>query len=169
MDWGVVFGLAGFGVGLVSLIYARTQAVHARRQADAAHLVTTLELQRTMSERIYQGRMDLVRNPGTARMYLDANPILREIYPDVAAMEAIVPLRNLIDGLQDMYFLRKEGIVGDHHWRNWMAAFGPIATMPIARQIFDNAIARQALEPEFIEFLRPMFEGKPLGDPKPAR
>lgn len=45
VDWGVVFGLTGVAVGSLSLLYARTQAIHARRQADAANLATTLQLQ----------------------------------------------------------------------------------------------------------------------------
>ena len=166
MDWGIIFGLTGLGVGLLSLVYARTQAVHARRQADAAHLVTTLEIERAMSERIYQVRMDLIRNAGAVKLYLDANPAMREVYPDAAAMDAGVVARNMIDGLQDMYFLRKLAIVGDHHWRNWLAAFAPFANMPVTRTIFDNAVTREAITAEFATFLRPIFDNQPLGDPK---
>jgi hypothetical protein len=51
-------------VGMLSLVYARTQALHARRQADAAHLATTLEVQQAMAERMYQARLNLTSNPG---------------------------------------------------------------------------------------------------------
>ena len=157
------------GVGMLSLVYARTQALHARRQADAAHLAATLEVQQAMAERMYQARMSLIRNPGTMALYLEANPEMRELYPDVASVESTIVVRNIMDALQDIYFLRKVAIVGDHHWRNWMASFAPIARMPIARTIFDNAVERAAIDPEFAEFLRPIFDSQPPEDPKVKR
>lgn len=168
MDWGVVFGLGGMTVGLLSLVYARTQALNARRQADAAHLASTLEVQRAMAERIYQVRMDLVRSPEATEMYLDANPGLRKVFADATSLESVVIVRNMLDGLQDMYFLRKAGIVGDHHWQNWVAAFGPVARIPLARRIFDNAVERNAIDAEFAAFVRPLLDGGTLVDPKNA-
>jgi hypothetical protein len=117
-------------VGMLSLVYARTQALHARRQADAANLAATLEVQQAMADRMYRARLGLTSNPRIMALYLDANPEMRELYPDVASVETTVVVRNIIDALQDMYFLRKTAIVGDHFWRNWMASFGPVARMP---------------------------------------
>ncbi|MGC1381349.1 MAG: hypothetical protein WA814_10060, partial [Candidatus Baltobacteraceae bacterium] len=125
MDLGVVFGATGMAIGMLSLVYARTQALHARRQADAAHLAATLEVQQAMADRMRQARTNLTSNPGIMAMYLEANPEMRELYPDVASVETTVVVRNIIDALQDIYFLRKAGIVGDHFWRNWMASFVP--------------------------------------------
>jgi len=75
-------------------------------------------------------------------------------------------IRNMIDGLQDMYFLRKRAIVDDHHWRNWTAMFLPLAQMPLTRQIYDNAVARKAVDAEFAAFVQRVFDGRPLGDPR---
>jgi hypothetical protein len=155
-------------IGMLSIVYARTQALHARRQADAAHLATTLEVQQAMAKRMYQTRLNLTSNPGIMAMYLEANPEMRELYPDVASVESTVVVRNIIDALQDMYFLRKMAIVDDHFWRNWMASFVPVARMPITRAVFDNAVERAAIEPEFASFLQPIFESRPLVDPKLA-
>ncbi len=166
MDLGVVFGATGMAVGMLSLVYARTQALHARRQADAAHLATTIEVQQAMADRMYRARTSITSNPGVMALYLEANPEMRELYPDVASVETTIAVRNLIDTLQDMYFLRKAGIVGDHFWRNWMASFLPIARMPIARAVFDNAVKRSAIDPEFATFLHPAFESQTPGDPK---
>jgi hypothetical protein len=58
------------------------------------------------------------------------------------------------------------GIVGDHFWRNWMASFVPVARMPIARAVFDNAVKRAAVEQEFASFLQPFFESQAPVDPK---
>lgn len=165
-DWGIVFGLTGIGVGLLSLVYARTQAIHARRQADAAYVATSLQLQREMSDRINKARMELMRDPAAAKMYLAAIPELARLVPEGSDLDTIVMIRNAIDGLQDMYFLRKRSIVDGHHWRSWTSSFAVIVRMPIARPIFDNAVARDALDPEFVAFLRPLFDGQLLADPR---
>jgi hypothetical protein len=166
VDWGVVFGLTGVGVGMLSLIYARTQALNARRQADAAHLSTRLDIQRAMADRAYQAQMEMLRNTKAAQMYFDANPSMREVYEDGDAFEVGVFIRNMIDGFQDMYFLRKRGIVDDHHWCNWVAVFLPIARMPLTRRIYDNAVNRMAIDAEFAEFLKPVFAEQSLRDPR---
>jgi hypothetical protein len=167
VDWGVIFGLTGVAVGSVSLLYARTQAIHARRQADAANLATTLQLQREMSDRIFQHRMALIRDPLIAKIYYENIPNLPEIArEDGHTLESLVTIRNAMDGLQDMYFLRKRGIVEKYHWRHWTAAFSVVARAPVARMVYDNGIARDVWEPEFVEFLRPLFDGQPLVDPK---
>ncbi len=167
VDWGVVFGLTGLAVGSLSLIYARTQAIHARRQADAAHLATTLQLQREMSDRIFKHRMALVRDPLIAKIYYENIPnspnINRE---DGQTLESLVTIRNALDGLQDMYFLRKRGIVEKYHWRHWAAAFSVVARAPVARLVYDNGIEHDVWEPEFVAFLQPLFDGHPLSDPK---
>jgi hypothetical protein len=73
-------------------------------------------------------------------------------------------VRNAIDEMQDIYFLRKRALVDDHHWRTWVSAFIPIARIPFTRDVFENAASRQALEPEFEAFFRSILEGKPVGD-----
>lgn len=166
IDWGVVFGLSGFAVGLGSLVYARTQAINARRQADAAHLASTLQTQQEMTDRIHRARMDLLQDPIVGKLYLDAIPQLKESLPPDTSLQAVINVRNTIDGLQDVFFLRKRAIVEDHHWRAWTAHFVPISRLPITRPIFEGAAVRGALHPEFVAFLRPIFAGEPLADPK---
>jgi hypothetical protein len=168
LDWGVLFGVTGFCVGLLSLVYARTQALHARRQADAANMATALQLQREMSDRIFQHRMALIRDPGIAKMYYENVPGLSEALEDgKATLESVVTIRNAIDGLQDVYFLRKRGIVEEYHWRHWASAFSVIGRAPMFHLVYENAVARNALDPEFAAYLRPLVDGRPLTDPKP--
>jgi hypothetical protein len=42
----------------------------------------------------------------------------------------------------------------------------PISRMPLTRSIYDNAVSRGALDAQFAAFLRPIFDGKTLADPK---
>jgi hypothetical protein len=167
VDWGVVFGLAGVAVGSLSLIYARTQAIHARRQADAAHLATTLQLQREMSDRIFQHRAALIRDPSVAKAYYEAVPHFAKLLDEgTVGIEGITLTRNAIDGLQDVYFLRKRGIVEEYHWRAWATAFAVLARTPVMRIVYDAAVARDALDPEFAAYFAPLLDGHPLPDPK---
>jgi hypothetical protein len=167
VDWGVVFGVTGFCVGLLSLVYARTQALHSRRQADAANMAIALQLQHEMSERIFQHRMALIRDPGIAKMYYENVPGLSEALENgKTTLESVVTLRNAIDGLQDVYFLRKRGIIEEYHWRHWASAFNVIGRVPMFHLVYQNAVARNALDPEFAAYLRPLVDGRPLSDPR---
>jgi hypothetical protein len=165
MDLGVVFGLSGMAVGVISLVYARTQALHVKRQADAANRAATMEIQSAMMQRLYDIRSQLVNSPVAVQQYLAANASMREIYQDAEYLKSTIFVRNGIDGLQDIYFLRKRSLVDDHHWRNWISAFVPLARMPLTRAIFENAVSRQALEPEFEDFFRHLLDGRPAPDP----
>ncbi len=164
-NWGVVFGLIGIGISLISVIYARTQAIHARRQADTSYVATSLQLQREMSDRIYKTRTDLMRDPIAANMYVAEIPELANLVGDASRLNTLVTIRNAIDGLQDMYFMRKRSIIDDHHWRNWITSFVVLARMPVTRALFDSAVSREALEPEFVAFVQPLFEGRLPDDP----
>ena len=72
---------------------------------------------------------------------------MRELYHDPEYLKSTLFVRNGIDGLQDIYFLRKRSLVDDHHWRNWISAFGPPARMALTREIFENAVSREAFRP----------------------
>jgi hypothetical protein len=169
MDLGVVFGLSGMAVGFVSLVYARTQALNVQRQADAAHRAATMEIQNAMVQRLYDIRAQLVNSPAALKEYFDANPAMHDLYHDADYLRSTIFVRNGIDGFQDIYFLRKRSLVDDHHWRSWTTAFVPIARMPLTRAVFDNAVSRQALEPEFEAVFRTMLDGEPVSDPAPQR
>ncbi|HKE37859.1 MAG TPA: hypothetical protein VKB39_10505 [Candidatus Baltobacteraceae bacterium] len=167
VDWGVVFGLTGVACGLGSIVYARTQSIHARRQADAANVATTLQLQREMSDRIFQHRMALVQDPIVAKVYYKALPALPEAgAEDGVVLASLVTMRNAIDGLQDMYFLRRRGVVERYHWRHWTSVFNTVSQAPTMRLVYDHGVEHNVWEPEFVEFLRPVFDGQPLADPK---
>ena len=169
MDLGIIFGLSGMAVGVLSLAYARTQAVHIRRQADAANQATTIEIQNAMMDRLFEIRNQLMNSPIAIEEYLKANPGLRELYHDPEYLKSTIMVRNAIDALQDLYFLRKQSLMADHHWRNWMAAFGAITRMPLTRAIFENGVSRDSFEPEFVAFFRQLLDGGTVPDPAPTK
>jgi hypothetical protein len=165
MDLGTIFGLLGFVTAVLSAIYSRTQAVEARRQAEAAHASMAVDLSRSLNEQMLQSREGLVTNALLAREYLEANPVIAAMCPNPAALEAFVTVRNVIDTLQDMYFLRKEGVASSHQWRHWTSPLVPIARMPTFRTAFENAARGKAIDPEFAEWIAPLLDGKVPGDP----
>lgn len=169
MDLGVVFGLSGMAVGFVSLAYARTQALHLRRQADAANRASTMEIESALMQRLYDIRTQLFASPVVMEEYLSSNPAMRKLYHDPEYLKSTLMVRNVIDGLQDIYFLRKQSLVDNHHWRNWTTAFVPLARMPLTRAVFENASSRQALEPEFEQFFRSLLDGDAAADPAPGK
>jgi len=165
MDLGVIFGFTGFVTAVLSAIYSRTQALEARRQAEAAHASTMVELSRSLNEQMLQSRATLIANDSLVREYLDANPAIAKMCPDPSAIRAFITVRGVIDTLQDMYFLRKSGIATSHQWRHWTTPLVPVARMPTFRLVFENAERGGAIDPEFAAWSRPLLDGKALADP----
>jgi hypothetical protein len=120
-----------------------------------------------MSDRIFQHRAALIRDPSVAKAYYEAIPHFAKLLDEGAVgIEGITTIRNAIDGFQDVYFLRKRGIIEEYHWRAWYSAFAVLARSPVMRIVYDAAIARSALDPEFAAYFAPLLDLQPLADPK---
>lgn len=172
MDLGTLFGLAGFVVAMVSLVYVRTQAEASRTQAKAtleqvriARRLAALEVSLTLADRAFDVRRALVEEPMVVDAFLRANPTLEETYARAGGLRAVVMLRKLLDNTHDIYLLRREGVASDAHWRNWTAALVPFTNMPELRVVFDNAVERGMFDGEFVDFLRAVMQGAPIPDP----
>ena len=71
-----------------------------------------------------------------------------------------------MDTMQDVYFLRKDGIVTDQYWHVWTKTFfRSYAKMPTFLAVFEFAAEEELLHPEFVAFFRPLIEGEALSDP----
>jgi hypothetical protein len=165
MDLGMVFGFLGFVTAVLSAIYSRSQALEAKRQAQAAHASTMVELSRSLNEQMLDSRASLIANDSLVREYLEANPRVAKMCPDPDSFRSFVTVRGVIDTLQEMYFLRKSGVATSHQWRHWTTPLVLIARMPTFRLAFENAEQGGAIDPGFAAWTRPLLEGKIPDDP----
>jgi hypothetical protein len=157
VDYGVVFGLAGLIAGLGSVVYARSSASAARRQAEESARVALVEISRDLNERVVAARGDIVGDPVLWEEFRAANPDLAQLY---AEARPTILMRNYIDLSQDVFILRKRGIVQDHHWRNWAGSLLVNSRLPTFRRVLENTSQRKLLEPDYEAFLRGLLEGR---------
>jgi hypothetical protein len=172
MNFGTLFGISGFVIALVSLVYVRTQAKASRTQAEAmldqvriARRLAVLEVNLTVADRAFEMRRELIKEPGVLDAFLRANPMLEDVYARAGGIRAVAMLRVFLDNAQDIYLLRKEGIAADPHWRNWTASMVPFTNMPELRVVFENAVERGMFDGGFVDFLRAMMRGDSIPDP----
>lgn len=165
VDYGILFGSVGIVVALASATYARAQATATRRQADAEAHLARVEVSRALGDRVRHVRALLLANPDATKEYLESNPALAAAFAEAGGMNAVVLLRDLLDYMQEVFFLREERIVSDHDWRLWATSMVPFTRMPSFRRVFENARARGALEPRFVQFMDAFFAGRLPDDP----
>jgi hypothetical protein len=165
MDLGLLFGALGIGTAVLSAIYARAQAREARSQVEGMRREAMLKSSRSISDAMLAVRAGLVNSPEIMQEYLAANPQMVAAYGDVDRVRSVIHLRNYLDVMQDVYFLRKEGIVAAYQWRNWVGSFVPFARTPTFRALCENVIARRTLDDEFAGFLQAVLDGKPPPEP----
>jgi len=166
MDPGLLFGAFGIGTAVLSAIYARAQAREARSQVEGMRREAMLKSSRSISDAMLAMRSGLVNSPEIMQEYLAANPQMVAAYGDVDRVRSVIHLRNYLDVMQDVYFLRKEGIVAAYQWRNWVGSFVPFARTPTFRALCENVIARRTLDDEFAGFLQAVLDGKPPPEPR---
>src|SRR5512135_1548187 len=101
MDFGTLFGVAGFLVALVSLVYVRTQAAASNVQAEAsaeqagiARQLAELEINTRLADRTFDVRKEMLAQPAVIEAYLRANPQLAELVDRVGGIGALIMLRK---------------------------------------------------------------------------
>lgn len=165
VDVAVLLGLLGIILGGGSLIYARTQALAQHRQAEAANRLTEAEVNQGLAARVRDTRSLILTDPVLRKQYFDANPKLSQRIEEAGGIDAWVNIRNVLDHTEDIYFLRRAGIVADHVWNNWSGSVPAILQMPIAKSAYEDAAERGIYGTDFTAFLHAGREGKPLPDP----
>ncbi|HEV8361147.1 MAG TPA: hypothetical protein VGR28_11905 [Candidatus Thermoplasmatota archaeon] len=165
LDAGAAFGIVALVVACASLAYARTQAQAARRQAEAERTLAALEMNRDMTQRIFETRRMFFENEALARDYFASNPGFEASFEAAGGLEAWIAMRNILDGFQHIYEMRRAGLVNDYVWRLWMSMFPALVRTKACRAVFENGVARATWDPAFVAFMKPAIEGRGFADP----
>lgn len=99
----------------------------------------------------------------------ETQPSFGEIFDACGGLDNFIAVREAMDTMQDVYFLRKDGVVTDQYWHVWTNTFFRFyARMPTFLRVFDFAVAEGLLHPEFADFYRVSIDGGALPDPAVA-
>jgi hypothetical protein len=172
---GVVLGGAGLVTGGLSLLYVRTQALAAQRQAEEASRqsenatrLAMMESNFHMFARFRETRNRFLEYPNLEKEWRDTQPGFAETFDACGGLDKFIAVRDAMDTMQDVYFLRKDGCVTDQYWHVWTSTFFRFySKMPTFLLVFEFAAKEGLLHPEFVAFYRPIIQGRPPGDPAP--
>jgi hypothetical protein len=162
IDPGIVTGVAGAVLAMISLVYARSQ-VHAQRrqveemqrQTDQLQRAQHFETSHTLMKDAIAARQSWVSYfrkewaPASIQAALEKPLELLD-----GNWEVMFRVRTYVEQLQEMFFARKADLVADDHWRamHWLMRgfFGP----EVDRIIFESFVEMGWLTPEFAKFGR---------------
>jgi hypothetical protein len=170
---GVVLGGGACVASAVSAVYFRNQARAAERQAEEAvrqsenaMRIGMMESNLEMYARFRDTRNTFLRYPNLEKEWRETQPTFDAMFDACGGIENFVAVRDAMDTLQDVYFLRKDGSVTDQYWHVWTRTFYRFySKMPTFLMVFEFAAKEGLLHPEFVAFYRPMMAGRPLSDP----
>ena len=171
--YGVVLGGAGCVASAASAVYFRSQARAAHRQADearrqseSADRLTLMHSNLEMYARFRETRNQFLNFPNLQREWRETQPRFAEMFDACGGLENFIAVREAMDTMQDVYFLRKDGSVTDQYWHVWTNTFFRFyAKMPTFLRVFEFAAEEGLLHSEFATFFRGVIDGTPLADP----
>src|SRR6266487_1279571 len=153
--YGVALGAAGCVASAASAVYFRSQAHAAHRQSDVADRVAMMESNLQMYARFRETRNQFLRFPNLQKEWRETQPSFAEIFDACGGLDNFIAVREAMDTMQDVYFLRKDGVVTDQYWHVWTRTFFRFyAKMPTFLRVFDFATEEGLLHPEFVSFYR---------------
>jgi hypothetical protein len=172
---GIGLGAAGILTSGVSLLYfreqaaaARRQAEEARRQSESATRLALMESNLHMYGRFRETRNRFLDHPNLEKEWRDSHPTFSATFDACGGLDEFVAVRDAMDTMQDVYFLRRGGSVTDHYWHVWTRTFFRFySKMPTFLLVFEFAAKEGLLHPDFVGFYRPLIQGQPLKDPAP--
>jgi hypothetical protein len=164
--YGVVLGGAGCVASLASAVYFRSQAHAIRRQSDVADRVAMMESNLEMYARFRETRNKFLQFPNLQQEWRESEPRFGEMFDACGGLDNFIAVREAMDTMQDVYFLRKDGVVTDQYWHVWTNTFFRFyAKMPTFLRVFDFAAEEGLLHPEFVSFYRGTLDGGTHTDP----
>jgi len=171
--FGVVLGGAGCVASAASAVYFRSQARAAHRQADEARRqsessdrLSIMESNLAMYARFRETRNQFLHFPNLQKEWRETQPRFNEMFDACGGLDNFIVVREAMDTLQDVYFLRKDGVVTDQYWHVWTGTFFRFySKMPTFLKVFEFAAEEGLLHPGFVAFYRAAVEGGALSDP----
>jgi hypothetical protein len=139
-------------------------AESARQQAGEALRAAELLANSEVSARVREMRARNFR----------ANPNLpadiQQTMEKAGGADAYSVILDSMDIAQEIYFLRKRGMVSNEHWRMWMNdQMVLIAHSPSFEDVFQRAVSKGVLFGEFVEAFQPVLQGRGIEDPSAAQ
>jgi len=116
--------------------------------------------------RFRETRNQFLKFPSLQEEWRETQPRFSEIFDACGGLDHFIAVREAMDTMQDVYFLRKDGVVTDQYWHVWTNTFFRFyAKMPTFLKVFEFAAEEGLLHPEFVSFYRRAVEGAELADP----
>jgi hypothetical protein len=171
--FGVVLGGASIVTSTASAVYFRSQAraahrtaEEARHQSENADRLAMMESNLQMYARFRDTRNQFLRFPNLEEEWHESHPRFREMSNECGGLDNFIAVREAMDTMQDVYFLRRDGCVTDQYWHVWTKTFFRFyAKMPTFLKVFDFAADEGLLHTDFVTFYRAAIRGDPLDDP----
>jgi len=166
---GIVVAALTAVAAAISALYFRSQAREAERQSENAMRLGAMESNLQMYARFRETRNQFLRFPNLEQEWRDTQPGFSEMFDACGGLDKFVAVREAMDTLQDVYFLRRDGTVTDQYWHVWTRTFFRFySKMPTFLRVFEFAAREGLLHPEFVAFYRDAIDGRALVDPKAA-
>ena len=174
--FGVVLGGAGCVASAASAVYFRSQARAAHRQAEEARhqsenadRLAVMQSNLEMYARFRETRNQFLRFPNLQKEWRETQPRFNEMFDACGGLDNFIAVREAMDTMQDVYFLRRDGSVTDQYWHVWTNTFFRFyAKMPTFLLVFEFAAEEGLLHPDFVGFYRRAVDDEALVDPARA-
>ena len=171
--FGVFLGGASCVATGASAIYFRSQAraahqhaEEARHQSESADRLGLMQSNLEMYARFRETRNQFLQFPNLQREWRETQPRFAEMFDACGGLDKFIAVREAMDTMQDVYFLRKDGCVTDQYWHVWTNTFFRFyAKMPTFLKVFEFAAEEGLLHLEFAAFFLAAIEGRALSDP----
>jgi hypothetical protein len=145
---------------------AHKQAEEARHQSENADRLALLHSNLEMYSRFRETRNQFLHFPNLQKEWRETQPRFAEMFDACGGLDNFIAVREAMDTMQDVYFLRKDACVTDQYWHVWTNTFFRFyAKMPTFLKVFEFAADEGLLHPEFVTFYLPATRGESLDDP----
>ena len=122
-----------------------------------------------MYARFRETRNQFLRFENLQNEWRETQPRFAEMFDACGGLDNFIAVREAMDTMQDVYFLRRDGVVTDQYWHVWTKTFFRFyAKMPTFLKVFEFAAGEGLLHPDFVSFFRVAIDDRALADPAVA-